>query len=158
MHNKASLALAVAVMMLSAWGVVSAWSWPTKAALFPLVISIPLFFLAAAEVLWVLFGSAPQAAASDFKLSDHLPQDVALRRTLLAAAWILGFFAAIVLFGFLVAVPLFVLLYLRFQGREGWLFTAVFTLAVWAFFYGLFDLLLHLPFPPGAVLSWIGVG
>ena len=157
MHNKASLALAAAVMLLSLWGIVSAWSWPMKAALFPLVISIPLFLLAAAEVLWVLFGSAKQTAAADFKLSDHLPQSVALRRTLLAAVWILGFFVAILLLGFLVAVPAFVFVYLRLQGKQGWVFSAVFTAAVFAFFYGLFDLLLHLPFPPGLLLSWAGL-
>jgi len=158
MHNKASLGLGIAIMILSAWGIVSAWSWPLKAALFPLVISIPLFCLAAAEVLWVLFGSAAQSAAADFKLSDDLPQDVALRRTLLATGWILGFFAVIVLFGFLAAVPLFVFLYLKMQGEEGWIFSVAFTLAVWGFFYGLFGLLLHLPFPRGWVQAWIGLG
>ena len=157
MHNKASLGLSVAVMLLSAWGIFSAWSWPTKAALFPLVISVPLFLLAAAEVLWVLLGSA-QSAASDFKLSDHLPPGVAMRRTALAAGWVLGFFAAIALLGFGIAVPLFVFAYLRVQGKEGWIFTAVFTAAVWGFFYGLFDLLLHLPFPAGLVQSALGFG
>jgi hypothetical protein len=157
MHNKASVTLAVAVMILSAWGVISAWSWPAKAALFPLVISIPLFFLAAAEILWVVFGSGKQAAASDFKLSDHLPQAVALRRTLLAVGWILGFFLAIVLLGFLIAVPAFVFLYLKLQGKQGWIFSAVFTAGLFGFFYGLFDLLLHLPFPPGVLLSLVGL-
>src|SRR3954470_21572563 len=99
MPSRASLALSLAVMVLAGWGVYSAWSWPAKAALFPLVISIPLFFLAAAEVVWILLGSAAQGA-SDFKLSDHLPRAVALRRTAIAAGWILAFFAAIVLFGF----------------------------------------------------------
>src|SRR3954470_23593859 len=103
MPSRASLALSLAVMVLAGWGVISAWSWPAKAALFPLVISIPLFFLAAAEILWIVFGSARQAAASDFKLSDQLPEGVALRRTLLAVGWILGFFVAIILLGFLIA-------------------------------------------------------
>jgi hypothetical protein len=157
MPNKASLALSIAVMLLAAWGVASAWSWPAKAALFPLVISIPLFLLAAAEVLWIVFGRGAQAAAADFKLSDHLPQHVALRRTALAAGWILGFFAMIFLLGFQIAVPLFVFVYLKVQGKVGWTFSVVFTAAVWAFFYGLFDLLLHLPFPTGWIPSLFGV-
>jgi hypothetical protein len=157
MHNKASLALSLVVMVLAGWGVVSAWSWPAKAALFPLVISIPLFFLAAAEIVWVLLGSE-QSAASDFKLSDDLPKDVALRRTAVAVGWILGFFAAIVLLGFGVAVPLFVFAYLKLQGKAGWIFAAVLTASVWAFFYGLFDLLLHLPFPDGWIQSLFTAG
>jgi hypothetical protein len=32
----------------------------------------------------------------------------------------------------------------------------VFTAAVWVFFYGLFDRLLHLPFPEGWMLTWLG--
>src|SRR2546430_8684278 len=95
-----SLALALAIMALSAWGVYSALDWPWKAKLFPLVIGIPLFCLATAEALWAFFGKRDAAAAADFKLSEGLPRDVALRRTALAAAWIVGFFILVVLAGF----------------------------------------------------------
>ena len=156
MHNRTSLALALAIMALSAWGTLSALSWPWKAKLFPLVIGIPLFFLALAEVLWVIFGKQDAAEAADFKLSQEQPPEVARRRTLLAAAWIIAFFALIVLVGFQIAVPLLVFLYLRLQGKESWLFTLVFTAAVWACFYGLFDLLLHLHFPDGWLFSGFG--
>jgi hypothetical protein len=156
MHNKASLVLGVAIMIVAGVAIASAWDWPAKAALFPLVIAIPLFFLAAAEVVWALLGSAARGA-SDFKLSDHLPQSVALRRTLIATGWILGFFLAIVLLGFPVAVSVFVFAYLRVQGKRGWLFSAIFTAVVWAVFYGLFDLLLHLPFAEGVIQSALGL-
>ena len=156
MHKRAALGLAIAIILLSGWGVLSALGWPWKAKLFPLVIGIPLFCLAAAEALWVIFGRAEAAEASDFKLSEHLPSDVALRRTALAAGWIVGFFGLIILVGFPIAVAVLVFTYLKVQGREGWIFTIVFTAAVWGFFYGLFDMLLHLPFPPGVLLEWLG--
>src|SRR5262245_37046029 len=144
-------------MVLAGYGVVVAIAWPWKAALFPLVIGIPLFCLAAAEALWTLVGSAPEQGgeAKDFQLS--IGQDTP-RRTLLAAGWILAFFAAIVLLGFPIAVPLFVFLYLRLQGREGWRVSIVMTAAVWGVFYGLFDLMLHLPFPAGWLFAWLGSG
>ncbi|MGB5079963.1 MAG: tripartite tricarboxylate transporter TctB family protein [Burkholderiales bacterium] len=156
MHSKASLALSLFILAVSGWGIVSALSWPWKAALFPLVISIPLACLAAAEVVWVFLGAVAKNDAADFKLSDHLPREVTLRRTAIALGWILGFFAAILLAGFPVAVPLFVFLYLRIQGREGWVFSVIFTLVVWALFYALFDQLLHLHFPAGWILTWLG--
>lgn len=156
MHSKASLALALGIMAISGYGVIAAWSWPWKAALFPLVIGIPVFCLAAAETLWVLLGTTERGETRDFQLSDHLPPRETLRRTGVAFGWILGFFAAIVLLGFPVAVPLFVFLYLKLQGKEGWLFSVVFTAAAWLFFYGLFDRLLHLPFPDGRLLTWFG--
>jgi len=150
-HSKASLALAAAIMLVCAYGVLTAWDWPPKAALFPLAIGIPLFCLAAAEAAWALLGSRQETTkAMDFQLSVH---EKSLPRTALAIAWMLGFFAAIVLLGFPIAVPLFVLLYLKLQGGEGWVLSIVMTLAVWGIFYGLFDRLLHLPFAAGWLFS-----
>lgn len=153
MHNRASLALAAILMLVAGCGVLAAWDWPTKAALFPLAIGIPLFCLAAVEAVWALRGAGQKASETkDFQLSVD---DKSTRRTGFAVAWMLGFFAAIVLLGFPVAVPLFVLLYLRLQGGEGWLLSIVMTLTVWAVFYGLFDRLLHLPFPAGWIMTWL---
>jgi hypothetical protein len=154
-HRNASLALSVLIMLASGYGIFAASAWPWKAALFPLVIGIPLFCLAAAEALWSLFGAAPAEAgvAKDFKLSTGTGS---ARRTAVAAGWILGFFAAIVVLGFPIAVPLFVFLYLRLQGREPWLVCILMTGAIWGVFYGLFDALLHLPFPAGWLFTWLG--
>lgn len=157
MHNKASLVLGLGIMALAAWAANGALAWPTKAALFPLAITIPVFCLAAAEVLWVLLGSSGKGEAMDFQLSKHIPQKLVLRRTALAFGWILGFFAAIYLVSFPIAVPLFMFLYLKIQGREGWLISSIFTLAVWVFFYGLFDRLLHLPFSDGWIQTSLGL-
>jgi hypothetical protein len=156
MANRASLGLAVVIMVLAGWGTFSALDWPWKAKLFPLVIGIPLFCLAAAEALWELLGArGVKRTAADLQFSGDQPPEVARRRTLLATGWIVGFFAMIVLLGFPLAVALLVFLYLKLQGKEGWIFTIVFTAAVWGFFYGLFDMLLHLPFPPGWLLEWL---
>ena len=154
MANRASLGLAIVILVVSGLGIWSALAWPLKAKLFPLVIGIPLFCLALAEILWVLLA---KQTSDDSRLSADQPNDVALRRTLIAAGWAIGFFVAIVLVGFQLAVPLLLFAYIRLQGKESWLFTIVFTAAVWAFFYGLFDLLLHLPFPAGVLFGgWSG--
>ena len=155
MHKNASLALSVLIMIASGYGVVAATAWPWKAALFPLVIGVPLFCLAAAEALWTLLGSAPPEGgeAKDFQLSIGKET---LRRTLAATGWILAFFAAIVLLGFAIAVPLFVFVYLKLQARGSWLLSIVMTAAIWGVFYGLFDLMLHLPFPAGWLVAWLG--
>jgi hypothetical protein len=157
-HNKASLSLALGIMLLSGYGVIAAWMWPWKAALFPLAIGVPLLCLAAAELLWLLLGAREQKTeAMEFQLSSHLPARQTLRRAGVAIAWMLGFFAAIVLLGFPIAVPLFVLLYLKLQGGEGWVLSIVMMAAVWGVFYGLFDRLLHLPFLAGWLWAWLGL-
>jgi hypothetical protein len=153
MHSRASLALALAIMAVSGYGVIAAWSWPWKAALFPLVIGIPLFVLSAAEALWVLLGTTERGEVQDFQMAAGVPPPEVLRRSAVAAGWILAFFAAILLLGFPIAVPLFVFLYLKLQSGESWRFSALFTAAAWGFFYGLFDRLLHLPFPAGWLIA-----
>lgn len=159
MRIRASWLLSLCIMALAAWAVLTATAWPWKAALFPLVIGIPIFCLAGAELLLGLFrpDTEGRGRAVDFQLSGHLPAELALKRTLAIFGWILGFFFAILLVGFPVAVPLFVFCYLKAQGREGWVRSAILTLLAWAFFYGLFIHLLHLPFPAGWIQTWIGV-
>ena len=152
MHRAASIGLSLLIMLVAGYAVFAATAWPWKAALFPLAIGIPLFCLAAAELLWSVFGHArAEALEGDPELEG------ATRRMLLAVAWMVGFLAAIVLLGFPIAVPLFLLLYLRLQGGEGWIISIVITAIAWAVFYGLFDALLHLPFPAGWLLSWLGL-
>jgi hypothetical protein len=152
MHKGASLGLSAAVMVTAGYGLFAASAWPWKAALFPLVIGIPLFALAAAEALWTLLGGA--AAKSDIEVA-LTTEPAARRRILVVVAWILGFFAAVVLLGFPIAVPLFLFLYLKLQGGEGWVISIAVTAAVTAAFYGLFDALLHLPFPAGWLFAWL---
>jgi hypothetical protein len=152
MPRKASLILSIGVMLMSGYGVYAATAWPWKAALFPLAIGIPLFCLAAVEALWSFFGREAEAEGS-MELQITPPG----RSTWIAGAWMLAFFAGVVLLGFPYAVPLFVLLYLKLQGGEGWLLSVSITAAVAAVFYGLFDALLHLPFPSGLLLDWLGL-
>jgi hypothetical protein len=143
-HNRSALILALGIMAISAYAAIAALAWPLKTKLFPLVIAVPLFCLATAELVAIVLSRQPPGEPT-----GEATGDVAARRSMLALAWILGFFAAILLFGFLVAVPVFLLAYLKLQAREGWLFSLVFTAVIWGAFYGLFDYLLHLPFASG---------
>jgi|SRR5690349_25023217 hypothetical protein len=150
MPNRPAFLLGIGIMAVSAYAAIAALAWPLKTALFPLVISIPLFVLATIEVVSLWVSGARFSTTKDFQRPPaEVPGTVAALRSLAAAGWILGFFAAILLFGFLVAVPVFLLAYLRFQARESWLFSIVFTAVVWAVFWGLFDYALHLPFASG---------
>ena len=150
MHNRSSLILSLGIMAVSAYAAISAIGWPLKTALFPLVISVPLFCLATAEVVAIVLSGPRFGMTKDFQRPPaEVPGTLASRRSFVAIGWILGFFAAILLFGFLLAVPIFLLAYLKLQAREGWIFSIVFTAVVWGAFWGLFDYLLHLPFAAG---------
>jgi hypothetical protein len=143
MARKASLALAIGILLAAGYAVFTAKSWPLKAALFPMAIGIPLFCLAAAEVLWSIL---KKDSTQEVPSTPALPW-----------AWMVAFLALIVLLGFPIAVALFVLVYLKAQAKEGWLFSILLTAAVWGGFYGLFDAMLHLPFPAGWLFEWLGL-
>ena len=53
--------------------------------------------------------------------------------------------------GFLVALPLFVFLYVKLYGG-GWLTAILLTAVTWGFLYGVYDNLLSVPWPK----PWIG--
>ena len=61
-------------------------------------------------------------------------------------AWIVGFYAAIRIIGFPTTVPLFVLGYAKFYGAS-WLLSCLLAAAAWGFVYGVFEHILHVPWP-----------
>ncbi|HEX2228888.1 MAG TPA: tripartite tricarboxylate transporter TctB family protein [Candidatus Binatia bacterium] len=79
------------------------------------------------------------------------------QRTVSIAAWILGFFAAIWLLGFPIAVPVSILLYLKAGAHESWPTSIALAFIGWLSFYGIFDHLLHVPFPKGAIFTWLEI-
>jgi hypothetical protein len=159
MHSRSALILSLGIMAVAGYAVIGAVAWPLKTALFPLVISLPLFCLASLEAILVWRDGARFVQTKDFQRPpEEVPASIAGPRSLRAVAWIVGFFLAIGLVGFLVAVPVFLLAYLKLEAREGWVFSIVFTAVVAGAFYGLFDQLLHLPFGNGLVLSWFFPG
>lgn len=60
--------------------------------------------------------------------------------------WILGFYGAIHVVGFPLAVPLFVFSYTKVYGG-GWILASALAAMSWGFVYSLFDRLLHVPWP-----------
>jgi hypothetical protein len=86
------------------------------------------------------------------------PPEAARRRTIAIVTWVLGFFVTIWLLGFSAAVPVTTVLYLKLAAREGWRLSIVLTVLSSAFFYGVFEWVLRVPFPTGQLLVWLGWG
>jgi putative tricarboxylic transport membrane protein len=130
-----------------------------RAALFPMVLGIPCLALALAafgqELLAVL--RRPGGGRDAPEMTSSLAPAVIRRRAVSIVAWILGFFAGIWLLGFVIAVPVASFLYFRFAGGEKWSTSIPLSLVAGAIFYGLFDYLLHLPFPEGTLLTWFNL-
>jgi len=143
---------------VGAFAVVSAWRWPFKAALFPLAVGIPLAVVAGAQLVLDLRGrgEATGGPAVDLQFGGDVPEDVARRRAGTLFAWIVGFVGLVWLVGFPIAVPVFMASYLLLQSATDWRVAAALTAAAWAFFYGVFQWALRLPFEAGLLQSRMG--
>ena len=126
-----------------------------RAGLFPWTIASVSLLLAILNVAGGLRARRCGPVA-DGREATARPPDAA-RRTAAICGWILGMYAAIWLVGFSPATLLATFLNLRAAG-ERWPVSVGLSLAGFAFVYGLFEKGLGVPFPPGQLLVWLGLG
>ena len=153
--------LAMAVMFAA--GVVTAREWPAKSALFPTLIGVAGCIIAAILSLWtgVRGGDAKAAegpvGAADIFLDVNLRSGEALKRTFIICFWLIGIFVGTWLLGQLIAMPLFVFLYLKVGSDEGWFLSLGLTAVVIAFLYGVFDRVIHASWYEGELFRFLGI-
>lgn len=127
----------------AAYAIYAAQAWPLKAALFPLVMAIPLVALALIQL--VLDLRATPAASP--------PVD---RRVGVTFAWMGAFIVLVLAIGFPLTVPVWLFAHLVIDGALGWLRAGLLAGGGWAVFHGLFERLLRFPFEAGLVQTWLG--
>ena len=145
-------AIVVVVIALALW---QSRNFGFRAGLFPWSIGFPVLAIALVQLgRNLLVAGDHRSAAGGTETGPELSTKVVYRRTLATIGWIAGFFLAIWLLGFSVAVPVTMIAYLK-AAREKWPITLLMALIFWLFFYGLFVHMLHVPFPDPALLEWI---
>lgn len=156
--RKGRLLFSLFLIAVGASAAFSARDWTFKAALFPLTVSIPLCVLAAAQLLLDLSGKAEKASGTvvDMEFTADVTPEVARQRAIGIFLWVTGFILLVFLAGFPVAVPLFMISYLKMQSRIGWLQSVALTAGAWGFFYFLFQRLLNMQFEAGMIQTWMG--
>ena len=153
--------LALAVMFAA--GVVTARVWPAKTALFPALIGVVGCIMAVILSLWTGIRGGEEKApvgpggAADLFLDVNLRSGEALKRTFIICAWLVGIFVGTWLLGQLIALPLFVFLYLKVGSDEGWLLSLGLTAGAIAFLYGVFDQVIHASWYEGELFRFLGI-
>jgi len=141
-----SLGFAVSVAALFVFALWESRNWPEQSRLVPWAIAVPALALALLQVGIEITGirKTPE------------PERRPLFGRPIAEIWlvIFGFFAAIWLLGFVVAVPLAALVYLRRVGRVSWARSLGLMFAALAFLELVFGCVIHLPFPDGMLFAW----
>jgi TctA family transporter len=138
--SRADLVISAVLLVLAMAVIVQARQWPFRSAVFPLVTGAVLLMLSLLNLV------RPSRPAPDADVPAVFM--IATRREWSAAlSWMAAFFVMLWLVGALITVPLFTLVYLMAASRESVMLAGTCALASWAFVYGLFDRLLHLPLP-----------
>jgi TctA family transporter len=78
----------------------------------------------------------------------HLPGAVILKRGFLFFGWMASFMAVMAVIGLIPTVPIFIVSYMRIEGREPWKIAIPMAAAVTLLIYVVFDQFLAIPWPP----------
>lgn len=140
------------------YAVVAAWDMPIQARLFPLsigLLGLALLLLQLVRELRPAAAAREEGSAADIDFTAEEDSAEGRAKTRELFGWIFGFVFALWLIGFLIAIPLMILLFLL-RHRESALVTATLPLSVGLATWGLFDRLLNLPLPRGELFQWLG--
>lgn len=138
------LCLVFVAIFFSAAGV-AALNYPPGAASLPIAIGS---FAGCLSLLQLLIELRKSRGAFE--------ERVDLRRDLPIYGWVWAFVLAIVAFGFLIAAPPMLFLYLRLRSKEPWRVCLALSLGVLALLYGLFQVALSVPLFDGLLTPIIG--
>ena len=152
MQKAISLLFDAFFLVLLAGAVVTAWQWPFATGLFPLTIAIPVLLVAAAQFARDAFfkgdeDGEPRERIRDIEVDRSVPTHLVVQRAGTFYLCALGFLASILLIGFKLSVPLFMVFYFRRFSRAGWIVTLILTGLLTGLVLGLFDAILHVGWP-----------
>jgi len=82
---------------------------------------------------------------------SHLKAQTLLSRGAIFFGWMVGFLISMSLIGLIPTVPLFIILFMRIEGRESWRIVLPMAAVMCVFIYALFDQLLAIPWPPSVL-------
>jgi putative tricarboxylic transport membrane protein len=158
MQFGAAALFTVAIAILLTLALWQSRNFGYRAGLFPWVIGTPTLILALGQLARDVYGKKKKkiaGLAESVETHIDIAPEIVRQRTLAILLWTIGFFVAIWLLGFSYAVPLTLLLYLKFGGNEKWPITIAVTFFTWLFYWSLFEWLLKVPFPEGLLIELI---
>ena len=165
MRNRTDIVIGVLLVTLLTWAVWEAQDWPARTRFFPLAIGYPVLAMAMMHLgysLWSGFrpprfeqGPAePEPAAEAGPVPDPV---VVRRRTRAMCVWAVAVAVGLWLLGFKVGGLVMPTIFLRYQARELWRTSLLYSLGVYVFFKGGLEEALSFPLPPGRIAHSLGL-
>jgi hypothetical protein len=167
--NTFSTWLTAIMLVIFTTMVALATQYPEDARFMPLVVGIPGIALCALQLgldavraydghsLFYYFRSAPKAGKPSETEAGELPEfgPHTAKREWLMWSYVAAFIAAVLVFGFYVAIPIMLLTFLRREARKGWTFSLLLTGAATAVLYLAFAVVLRIELHPGFITALI---
>ncbi|SDK25855.1 tripartite tricarboxylate transporter permease [Aliiruegeria lutimaris] len=153
----ASDILYIVFIVIGAYMLIAAQGWPLAARIGPTAVASTLLVAASISLMSSIFsgeqakeGGNVQNGGMHMDLvsnDEHLTQKTILLRAAMFFGWFLAFLLLLSIIGLLPTIPVIIIAYMRLEGRESWLLSTVYALAVLALIYGVFDHVLHVDWP-----------
>lgn len=137
--------------------------YPPRARYIPEIVAIfALICLSAQLVIEIVAAFSHRSALSrsavgrPSEAAEEPEETGTLRLELTAYFWLIVLLVGLFLFGFLVSIPVYTLLYLHFQARVSWFRAALYGSGAWVFTYVLFVRLFEIRLYYGLLFeSWM---
>jgi TctA family transporter len=143
---------------------VTAQAWNFSAKIGPTVVASALVIAGTISFLnRALVAPAPMAELADgggvhMDLGSDEDEGLPPRTVLLRAAqffgWFVAFLACMAVIGLIPTVPLIIVAFMRVEGPERWGLCLTLAVCVTALIYGVFDQLIHIPWPGSLMGHW----
>jgi hypothetical protein len=135
------------IIVVLGFGIREALNWPLRASILVLTLGSVCWLLAVVQ-LFLELRSQHEAVSSGMDI--EMSEDQELAKSPLQALdiwlWLIGCIVAIRLLGLFITIPLWTFLYALLHGTRWWL-SLILAVICLVFLWGLFDYVLHVPFP-----------
>jgi hypothetical protein len=146
--------LCLFIIMLS-----QSFDWAFAARIIPTIVGTGAIIFCGLSLINEIFGAHDRDGATvpgatkkihmDIaSKTAHLPGKIILTRGFLFFGWMAGFAACMALIGLIPTVPVFIIAFMRLEGREPWKIVIPMATCVVLLIYVVFDQLLAIPWPP----------
>ncbi len=164
MRNRTDIVIGVLLVTLLSWAVWEAQGWPARTRFFPLAIGYPVLALSVMHLAYSLwlglrplgFGHDPASPEPVAEAGPVLEPAVVRRRTMEISVWAVAFALGLYLLGFKVGGLVIPTIFLRYQARELWRTSLLYSLGVYVFFKIGLEEALSFPLPAGQIAFGLG--
>jgi TctA family transporter len=136
---------------------ITSQSWLLMARIGPTVIASILVIAGTSSLAYKVFVIPAQGGAAHAGGGIHmdvssdggekLSNKVTLQRAAKFFGWFVGFLVCMSLIGMIPTVPIVIVAFMRIEGRESWRLSLILAACVTAVIYGVFDQIIHIPWP-----------